>query len=1127
MATIQRYNITDRVAVSFTGNTLGLLGTFNPSQSTNSSNADGIGTFTSINTSLQAPGGYPVGTTTNYSQNSSSAVLSMLPGSTVLYAELIWSGSQSTALQDVSGSLNNAVQLKTPLGNTVSVSPSPATAQSIANFFGSINIYTRTANITNVVQNAGAGTYTLSNVPCALGGTFTSSPNNVESNYLGWTLCVIYKNGALPYRNATFWVLFSAITGTNTVDVPISGFLTPSSGPINARLATSVGSGDNYIAGDGVSFGPNTSNLTVLSGPNNLSNNFFASQLNVGNSESANVGQLDTSGTFGNANQPTSGNKVAGARQGWDVTNINVSSAMTNNQSSAVTRFFTNGDYYAPVALALQVNVSTPDLNPSTAKRVDKNFASLGDEITYTIVLRNSGQITATNVVFVDTIPSSTNFVPNSLFINGSPSALSPAPPGISIGTIGVNATTTIIFKVSVASVPSNNIVQNTGSVGYNFTPNPLTPAVFDNVSTNTVTTTINYPSITSTKTASRSNTIVGDELIYTISLRNNGSLTATNVIFTDTIPTGTDFVNNSVLINNVPQSGLNPAPPTGINLGSLGPLQTVTVQFRVNVSTIPTINPIPNSSTTNYTLVVNTTLGTTLSGSSNSNIVNTFVNPTSNPLKTITQQYATVGETIKYTILWTNKLNVAQTNVIVIDTIPNDTTFVPNSITIDNVSKPGLTINPPAGLSVGTLPAGQSVTITFDVKVNTIPSPNPIPNQATVGYNFITDPTAGTSEHETSPSNTVNTQVNYAVIDSLTKSSDKLYSTIGEELSYTMVFKTRGNVNLENVLFSDTIPNGTSFVDTSLYVNGLPTLPSSISPRLQVDLQTLSPNTTNTVIFKVRVNTIPSPNPIPNSSTITYKYVVDPTLNVSYTNGINSNTVYTTINYADINSILKSVDKGFSNIGEILTYTLVLKNSGNIVANNVVLIDTIPTDTLFVNDSVYINNTRESGVSPAPPTGLSLGNIAPGSTVTVTFQITTTTIPNPNPIENTATTTYSYVVNPTVPSSANGGGNSNTAFTSIINASLVNMTKSVDKVFASCGDILTYTIVVPNSGNTNAVNVILRDTIPSGTILVSDSVTINGVTSPAGTSPLTGINLGTIPANNLVTVTFKVKINC
>ena len=88
--------------------------------------------------------------------------------------------------------------------------------------------------------------------------------------------------------------------------------------------------------------------------------------------------------------------------------------------------------------------------------------------------------------------------------------------------------------------------------------------------------------------------------------------------------------------------------------------------------------------------------------------------------------------------------------------------------------------------------------------------------------------------------------------------------------------------------------------------------------------------------------------------------------------------------------------------------------------------------------------------------------------------------------------------------------------------------TKYVDKNFVKCGDTITYTINITNTGNTSASNVILTDTLPIGTTYIPNSATLNGITIPGSINiETTGIAVGSIPIGGISTVTFKVNVIC
>lgn len=232
-----------------------------------------------------------------------------------------------------------------------------------------------------------------------------------------------------------------------------------------------------------------------------------------------------------------------------------------------------------------------------------------------------------------------------------------------------------------------------------------------------------------------------------------------------------------------------------------------------------------------------------------------------------------------------------------------------------------------------------------------------------------------------------------------------------------------------------------------------------------------------------------------------------------------------TIINSPPPSAILNSskiVNKNFAFIGDVLTYTIPVSNVGTLTANNILFIDTIPDGVTLVPGSLKQDGVNISG-DPTPP-GVTLPSVIGGArTSTITFQVIINTNPNPNPIPNNASFEFDYFNGlDTIPS----GSNTNTVNTAVNYAELGAITKEVDKAFATCGDILTYTIEIPNSGTVTAINVVVKDTIPNGSVLVTNSLRVNGVTVP-GANITTGITIPDIAPGATTTIVFQTKIQC
>ncbi|QWG32853.1 DUF11 domain-containing protein [Bacillus mycoides] len=1096
MPITNRFSTTTNGALAITGNTLGLSKISNQNRA---GTIGAIGAFVTTNTALQVTT-FPAGTTLNYTQNSSTAILNIPAGSTILYAELVWGGNYLSRDQNITSVLGNPVSFTTPV-STYSITPSAVTASNQTFVSGSVTFgfYTRSADVTSLVQAAGSGSYTTGSVP---GLVDPLDASNGAINSSGWTLIVAYQNGSLPARNLTIYVAGNRVSvETGSADVSVSGFLTPAGGPVSGRLFISSTEGDADLTGDQALFGPNFSSLNALSGPNNAVNNFFGSQINNA------AGNLDTTGTFGTRNQSAStSTNISAGRQGWDITSIDISPYLTNSQVSAAIRLTTNGDAYMLNTVGLQININSPNIQAT--KSVNKSVATIGDILTYTVTIPNTGLLPANNVTFTDILPNGTSFIPGSVTIDNVPQTNANPIAGISLGTINNNASRTITFQATVVSLPSQNPISNTATITFQYTP-IAGGTTFNGIATsNSAGTQINLADINGTKSVNKLFTDIGETLTYSISLANVGNIAATNVIYTDPIPSGTTFIPGSVTVNGVTQAGVNPA--NGISVGTIAANSTATIAFQVTVPTIPQTNPILNSGTTTYQYVPIPNQPV-VNGSDTTNTVSTQVNnATVTMAKAVDKNFADIGDTLTYTVSFVGTGNTTANNVIFTDIIPTGTTFVLNSLTIDGTTQVGA--NPANGVNIGSIPTGTTKNISFQVVVNTIPASNVVSNGSSASYQYTVNPSQSPVTKNIS-SNLVSTQINNANL-TLTKSTNKQFATIGETISYTILITNSGNTAANNVQLTDPLPNGTILTLGSVTLNGVL---QNVDSLVALPIGTIPGGATFTLSFQVTVINITAQNPIINNAFASYIYTVNPSLPQT-SKTTNSNSVTSTIRLANLHAI-KSVDKTFAEVGDVLTYTFALTNDGNVAANNVLLSDSIANGTSFVPNSVTINGVTQPGVTPA---SINIGSINAGTTITASFQVLITSIPNPNPISNSASISYNFIVDPNAsPVSVNT--TSTTTFTQVNDANVISA-KTVDRAFATVGDILTYTVILTNAGSVSADSPTFVDTNPDGTIFIPNTFLINGVLQN-NADPNIGVPLPSIPANGSLTVSYQVTV--
>ena len=163
-------------------------------------------------------------------------------------------------------------------------------------------------------------------------------------------------------------------------------------------------------------------------------------------------------------------------------------------------------------------NVTVPEITPD--KTVDNENPNFGDDLTYTVTVKNEGNGNANDVIIVDALGKGLEYVS-------------------STGNYD-NKTNTITWKVDLASGETKTFTVVAKIVGYTDVTNEVT------VGNKTAAVTVYIPEIIPAKDVNNTTPNFGDKVEYTVTVNNNANKDAKQVVIVDTLGKGLKFINAS-----------------------------------------------------------------------------------------------------------------------------------------------------------------------------------------------------------------------------------------------------------------------------------------------------------------------------------------------------------------------------------------------------------------------------------------------------------------------------------------------------------------------------------------------------------------------------------------------------
>ncbi|MEZ6091142.1 MAG: hypothetical protein R3C05_24590 [Pirellulaceae bacterium] len=940
----------------------------------------------------------------------------------------------------------------------VSNTPSPIVGQAVS----------FTVTVSNSGPNTATGVTVIDQLPTGITFGSAAPSQGTYNNQTGvWNVGSLTNGGSATLQLSG--TLETPGPKTNTAQIASSNQTDPDSTPNN-----NVSTEDDQAS---ITISPQLIDLSLTKGVDNASPDvgsevtFTLTVTNAGPSAATGVAVTDVlpGGLSFVRATPSQGN-FSSAGGLWTVGDLTSSGSATLSLVARVTTAGTKINT-AQVTSAGQPDAdSTPNnnnaaeddqasisLTPQAAdlsltKTADTQSPNVNQNVVFTLTLNNAGPSIATGVQVTDLLPAGIAFVGANPSIGTYDSSS-----GVwNVGTIANGTNQTLILTGRVDSLGAKtNVAEVTASNTFDTDSTPANGATTEDDRA-AITITPPTADLSLTKTVNDASPSLGENVTFTLTVRNSGPNQATGVRVRDTLPAGTEFVSSSATLGSY-DSG------TGVwNVGSISNGGTATLRIvartlseglKSNVAEIIAADQLdPDSTPDNATAGEDDTADVTFTPE----VIDLSIT------KTTGTERPNLGENVSFTITVNNAGPSAATGITVVDRLPTGLTFVsatPQSGTFNNTSRQW---------NIPGIPAFGSATLTLVARVNA----------ATSFVNTVEILDADQPDSDSTPGNNDATEDDQASVTiatriadlSLTKSVDNPNPNVGDNVTFLVDIQNDGPDEATGVAVQDTLPAGMTLVSAS------PNIGTFNNSNRVWTVGAIPANSGAQLEIVARVDTRGAKT---NSAQVVASDVADPdsTPNNNRASEDDQASVALTPQLVDL-ALDKIVDPARPNVGQNVVFTLTLANSGTDTATNVEVTDLLPEGVRFVSAAASQGAYDEV-------TGIwSVGSVARGASPTLEI---TATIETPGTKTNVAEVTS---VDQLDSDSTPGNGvpseddRDSVAITPL--SADLSLIKTVNNPRPNVGENVTFTITVSNAGPDAATGIRVEDQLPPDTVFVS-----------------------------------------
>jgi uncharacterized repeat protein (TIGR01451 family) len=555
----------------------------------------------------------------------------------------------------------------------------------------------------------------------------------------------------------------------------------------------------------------------------------------------------------------------------------------------------------------------------------------------------------------------------------------------------------------------------------------------------------VNATDLALAKAAAGSTAVAGQPFTYTLTITNNGPLTATQVVITDALSGGATF--NAVV------TSTNPASLTSSLVGAQATFTVTNIAPNSVFTIVYTVLPPANGGVFSNTAVIASSAPSDPNPSNDSaggggGPVTAAANADLAVAKSAAPTVVESGGVVTYTLTVTNNGPSAAQFVTVTDVLSGGSLggVVDMSSGVNvTISGNGVTF------TVNSLNAGGVITMVYTA---TAPSLGVMTNSAVV-TSAVDD--LGGGDNQAGATVLVN-----ATDLALAKAAAGSTAVAGQLFTYTLTITNNGPLAATQAVITDALSGGAVFSAVVASTEPASLTHSFVGAQATFTVTGIAPNSVFTIVYTV----LPPVNGgvFSNTAVIASSAPSDPNPGDDSAGGGPVNAAAN----ADL-AVAKSAAPTVVEPGGVVTFTLTVTNNGPSDAQFITVTDVLSGGSLggVVDTSAGVNVTISgNGVT------FTVGSLSAGGVVTMVY---TATAPSLGVMTNGAVVTSAV--------DDLGGGDNQAGATVLVNATDLALAKAAAGSTAVAGQPFTYTLTITNNGPLTATQVVITDALSGGAV--------------------------------------------